>query len=213
MEILEQKHGFDYIEGHLGGCSSGGDNGTYYPIMWNYLVDYYNIKSILDVGCGRGFSTKFFNSLNCNVLGIEGCIQAIDNSLIPQYVRFNDYEKSSSLNKEERFDLCWCCEFVEHVWEKYAQNFINDFKHCKYLAMTFAAVGQGGHHHVNENTQEYWINLLEKNRFKFLMNDTQILRDYSMLDKEKKDQQNAQFFISHFTERGLFFVNLDYDIS
>ena len=110
------------------------------------------------------------------------------------------------------FDLCWCCEFVEHVYEKYITNFINDFKKCKYLAMTFAEIGQGGHHHVNENTEEYWIFTLKNFGFDFLENDTKILREMSNLDKQEKEKTpDAQFFISHFTTRGLFFVNSNYD--
>ena len=48
-EIIPQLHGPDIIEGHLGGCSIGGDGGTYYPIMWKYLIDNYNVKTVLDL--------------------------------------------------------------------------------------------------------------------------------------------------------------------
>ena len=163
--LREQKHGEDVIEGHLGGCSTGGDAGTYYPIMWKSLIENYNICSVIDVGCGLGFALDYFKEdLGCEIRGVEGSRQAYDLSLVKQDVVLHDYSKSEYI-PEKKFDLCWSCEFVEHVEEQYTQNFIETFKSAKYVAMTFAPKGQGGHHHVNEQSQEYWIELLTKNNF------------------------------------------------
>jgi SAM-dependent methyltransferase len=206
-EILEMTHGPDIVEGHLGGCSIGGDGGTYYPIMWKYLVDTYEIKNVLDVGCGRGFSTKYFQSLGCDILGIDGSAKVQGVTIIPEHFLLNDYEKGSALSNS-KFDLCWSCEFVEHVWEEFSQNFIDDFKKCKYLAMTFAEPGQGGHHHVNCQPEEYWIKKLEGNGFKYLLEDTKILREMANKDKEERMKiKDVPGFIPHFVYRGLFFEN------
>jgi SAM-dependent methyltransferase len=219
VEILEQKHGPDIIEGHLGGCSIGGDGGTYYPIMWKYLVDSYQIKTVLDIGCGRGFASKYFQSLGCDILGIDGSTKAQEMSLIPEHFLLNDYETGSALKnsvieyngksiKEFVFDLCWCCEFVEHVWEEYSQNFIDDFKRCKYVAMTYAGPGQLGHHHVNCKPEDYWIEKMVNNGFEFLENDTEILKQKTFLDKEERMKiPGVPHFESHFIPRGLFFKN------
>ena len=43
------------------------------------------------------------------------------------------------------------------------KNFINDFKLCNYVAMTYAPPGQGGYHHVNCQPKEYWIENLKPN--------------------------------------------------
>lgn len=77
------------------------------------------------------------------------------------------------------FDLGWSIEFVEHVDEKYIDNFIDTFKKCKYICMTHALPNQGGYHHVNEKPQEYWVDLLENNGFKFLKSTTEALRLFS----------------------------------
>ena len=50
-------------EGHLGGCAIEGDVATHYPIMWSYLIDFFKIKSVIDVGCGFGYSLDFFQNL------------------------------------------------------------------------------------------------------------------------------------------------------
>tara|TARA_B100001250_G_C19726728_1_gene756426 strand:+ start:293 stop:970 length:678 start_codon:yes stop_codon:yes gene_type:complete len=221
-EILEQNHGPDVLEGHLGGCSTGGDGGTYYPIMWKHLVEAYNIKTVLDIGCGRGYSAKYFESIGCDILGVDGSTKVEKISLIPDSFLLNDYEDGPALSRSKIeyndnplndfvFDLCWSCEFVEHVWEEYSQNFIDDFKQSKYVAMTYAEPGQGGHHHVNEQPEDYWIEKMESNGFEYLKSDTEILRVKSIKDKEERMKNpDAPYFISHFVTRGLFFKNKRY---
>ena len=202
-EILNMEHGPDIIEGHLGGCSTGGDGGTYYPIMWERIVKDYDVNTVLDVGCGRGFSSKYFQSLGCDILGIDGSTQAEETSLIPEHFLLNDYEGGPALSRSEIeyedqpikdfiFDLCWCCEFVEHVWEEYSQNFIDDFKQCRYVAMTYAGPGQSGHHHVNCQPREYWVEHMSRFGFEF--------------DKEMTDQlKELAGKGTHYGNTGLFF--------
>src|SRR5688572_33082149 len=56
-------------DGHLGGYIRGGDPGTWCPHLWSWVVEQFGIKSVLDVGCGEGHSTRFFRDLGCDVLG------------------------------------------------------------------------------------------------------------------------------------------------
>jgi SAM-dependent methyltransferase len=187
---IEQKMGKIIVDGHLGGFLDGGDDGTYYPELWDYLVDAYEIKTVVDIGCGKGFSTAYFKSLGCEVLGIDGSEKAKQMSLIPENFLLNDYTKQSANIK--KYDLGWSCEFLEHVEEKYQENYMNDFKKCKYVAITFAGKKQWGHHHVNCNDENYWIDVFTKNNFQYLKNETLAMRALSKL---------------HFKERGLFLKN------
>ena len=204
-DIKQQKLGNMILEGHLGGFFDEGDGGTYYPNMWSYLINKYQIKNILDIGCGRGYSSLYFQSLGCNTIGIDGSINAQKLSLIPNNFILHDYSTGPSPLKES-FDLGWSCEFVEHIEEKYIPNFIKDFKKCKYICMTYAGLGQSGHHHVNCNTEDYWIKTLQNNNFAFLKDDTATLRDEAIKDKELQDNERFHF---HFLNRGLLFSNTE----
>ena len=196
-EIIEQTFGEDIFDGHLGGCFFGGDKSTYYPKMWEHLITEFGITSVLDIGCGRGFASKFFLSMGCDVASVDGSEKVREVSLVPDNFILNDYEKGSAI-QDEKFELAWSCEFVEHVYEQYIPNFMSDFKRCKYVAMTFAYPGQGGHHHVNENTQEYWVDKFEQNGFRFDEVTTNVLRSMAGVEGP---------YVSHFGQRGLFFIN------
>jgi len=208
-KVLEQSHGEQIIDGHLGGCSIGGDGGTYYPHMWEHVVDTLDIKSVLDMGCGVGYAASYFQSLGCSIKGVDGSEKVKGNSIIKEHLVINDYEKKSALSSNESYDLCWSCEFVEHVGKEYIDNFLNDMGKCKYVLLTYANKGQGGHNHVNENDEWYWVHQMQRYGYLFDRKFTKKLRDIAFKDmigrKKLVEQGKALPFTPHFTERGLFF--------
>jgi len=189
-------------ENHLGGFIYEGDVATTFPQLWKFIVVDKNIKSIIDLGCGRGFSTKFFKEeCGCEILGLEGSDIAVKTSLIPEHVTQIDFTKERFVC-DKKYDLLYSAEFVEHVEEQYINNYINSFKCCNHILMTYADIGQGGHHHVNCQSSKYWISLIENIGFIFDYNYTQKLKEYAKLDRIKLC---SSFDGNHFEHRGLYF--------
>jgi SAM-dependent methyltransferase len=148
-------------DGHLGGYIEGGDPSTWCPRLWAWIVDRYAIHSVLDVGCGEGHSTKAFRDLGCEVVGVDGCQQAIDDSVVPDCMVRHDFRDGPFLAKR-RFDLIWSCEFLEHVEPQYLPHLLATFAQAEKLALvTHAFPGQRGHHHVNCQPSTYWIKHFE----------------------------------------------------
>jgi len=171
-----------FNDGHLGGCNVKGDPGTECPKMWKYICEKYNIKSVLDVGCGFGFHLKYFKDfLNLNIFGIEGSEKVQQISFYPDKIAAHDYTKGPYF-LEEKFDLCWSVEFVEHVNHEYIQNFLINFSKCKYLIMTHGLPGQSGHNHVNCQDSDYWINQLVNYGFHLNLEETDNIRKLAMED-------------------------------
>jgi len=171
-------------EKHLGGywnvkTSLCGDPGTWSPLIWNKIIKQLDIKSVADIGCGLGYSTRYFAQKGLDSVGVEGGVNAINNSIFEGIILHNDYTKSNAFTTQ-KFDLIWCCEFVEHVEEQYCDNFLNDFTHGKYIAMTYAEPGQASYHHVNCQKQEYWIEKIEKLGYKLNQEFTNELRDIAI---------------------------------
>ena len=58
---------------HLGGFTEFDPMGVS-PSLWKHMVSHYGIKSVLDVGCGRGVSTSWFVTHELDVVSFYGTI-------------------------------------------------------------------------------------------------------------------------------------------
>lgn len=119
-------------------------------------------KSMLDIGCGPGGQTYEADKLGLDAMGIDGdyTLQRDKNALFT----LHDFTKGK-LFLTKSYDFVWCCEFVEHVEEKYIENYLNLMINSNYIFMTYSEPGKPGHHHVNCKPKSFWINLMKKNGF------------------------------------------------
>lgn len=190
-------------EGHLGGFVVENDPATFTPNMWKYLCLNYKIKSIVDIGCGMGYSIKEFIKYADSVEGIDGSEYVKNNSSLKDYIICHDFTKNKFF-PVKNYDLAWSSEFLEHVEEKYIDNYFSIFLNSRYCAVTYADIGQSGHYHVNCQNKNYWINKFENNGFSFLEKDTELLKEKAYEDALI---YNSKYKDNHFYNRGLFFKN------
>jgi len=162
LEIAKQFNQ-NISEGRLGGYTRTsdifphGDPNTWCPELWKWAHDTLCIRSVLDVGCGEGHSAAYFKEIGCDVLGVDGSIEAKKSSRIPQFHVIHDFENGPFI-PNKAYDLIWSCEFVEHVSEDKVNNIMKTFGYGKkYIMMSYAEPGQAGWHHVNCKPEEYWI--------------------------------------------------------
>jgi cyclopropane fatty-acyl-phospholipid synthase-like methyltransferase len=146
----------------LGGNILGGDEMTYCPQVWDFLIDNFEPKSLLDVGCGEGYLMKYFLDRLIDVHGIDGLQENKNNSpvSIRDRIIVHDYTKGAC-NYRFTPDMVISCEFVEHVDLKYMENYILQFVMCKTLVMTHALPHQDGYHHVACQSDDYWIGIMK----------------------------------------------------
>ncbi len=147
-------------DGHLGGYIEGGDPRSFVPEVWSRLLADFSIETVLDVGCAQGHAMQWFAEHGCEVLGVEGCAEAIRTHLLPDRVLRHDFTLCP-WSPFRAIDLVWCCEFLEHVEARFWRNLAPAC--CgRVLAVTAALPGQTGHHHVNEQLPDYWIERFER---------------------------------------------------
>ena len=184
-------------EGHLGGFIRGGDPATWCPTLWQWAVQRWQAKSVIDVGCGEGHSTQFFQQLGCQALGVDGSATAIDNTVAPGAVELHDF-CAGPFRTNRSFDIAWSCEFLEHVEARYVPGILATFDLAKKaVLLTHAFPGQeDGHHHVNCRPSSYWIRQLESLGFHCSIEATLEARRIALADYPG---------INHFARSGLVF--------
>ena len=179
------------LPNHLGGHKGRThlDNG-----VLDYMIQKYNIKSFIDIGCGPGGMVNLAKEKGLSSVGVDGDFtvdRSGDNFVI------HDYSIGCS-PLVDTFDMAWSCEFVEHVDEKYIPNYLPDFQRANYVVMTFSE--KGGHHHVNIKPKEYWIEIFKSYNFIYDENETNNIRNVSTMNVTGKFL-NKQFVKTN----GLFF--------
>lgn len=138
---------------HLGGNVPGGDPDSYCPELWDYLARVRGAKSVLCIGAGTGETARYFQSIGCHVLSIDGLPENVAYCPPPALV----YEIGKDRYHLGSFDLAWCCEVVEHISENHISELLRVLGSGRTIAMTHAAPGQPGHNHVNCQPAEYWV--------------------------------------------------------
>ncbi len=181
---LISRQEYNTSEGHLGGYVFGGDRRTYYPRLWDWMVDELGVRTVLDVGCAEGRSTAYFKGRGCRVLGIEGSGTAIADSPVASDIVRHDFVEGPYVPDRD-YDMVWSCEFVEHVEEAHERNFLETFRRAgRYVFMTHALPGQPGWHHVNCQKPGYWIGRLAGIGFTY---------DHDLTMKARKVAGNGYF--------------------
>jgi SAM-dependent methyltransferase len=160
----------------------------------SYFIENFDIKSMVDIGCGPGGMVDLARRKGLDVIGLDGDFTVERPESVLDHIKIHDFVKGS-YDLGKTYDLAWTVEFVEHVEEKYMHNFIDVMKQCKYVIMTHAFPGQPGHHHVNCQHAPYWINVMEKRGFKYDGYTTMAVRSASTM-RERYIRQQSLFFVN-----------------
>lgn len=137
----------------------------------NIVRRYFDVNSVVDVGCGVGTWLKTAKKIQSNtkILGIDGDYVNRKSLQINEEF-FLAFDLEQPIKVDDRFDLAISLEVAEHLTPKRARGFVEDLCGLSDLVMFSAATKkQGGCGHVNEQRLSYWISLFDK-------------MDYDMLD-------------------------------
>jgi len=181
------------LNSHLGG-HNGITHLDHGGLDW--LIKTFTPRTFLDIGCGPGGMVQLAEQQGLTALGIDGD-HTLKRHNVDSFV-IHDFTLGPVVS-QQKFDIGWSCEFVEHVHEEYIPNFAQAFRQCKILMLTYAPPGHTGHHHVNLQPEEYWVDTLCKYGLIYNSGLTRDLRKQSTMGNKKKHQ-----FVKN---RGLIFIN------
>ena len=131
------------------------------------MIETLGVKSFLDIGCGRGFSTSWFAFHGCDVLCAEGSHDAVERSVLPdpsKQVVEHDFSRGPWW-PEKTYDVAWSVEFLEHVGVQYHYNYVTAFRKAALIFVT--ASKNYGWHHVEVHSNDWWIRKYESYGFKY----------------------------------------------
>ena len=190
-------------DGRLGGTARYADINSWNYEIWNFLINEFKIKTVVDIGAGTGIACKAFDDLGVDVLGIEGSKKCYNESEIKHKLVVHDFYDGPFLQKKAQ--LIWSCEVFEHISMEYLPNIVETIKYCEPRLLVFSAAneGQGGHCHVNCQKPTWWVNFIHSNLDNLAYHDklTHICRSLS------KANTSGRGDYSYFNRTGLVFVN------
>ena len=153
---------------------------------FDYIQEKYNIRSMLDIGCGPAGMVEYANYKGVYAIGVDGDPELGEKP----YTILHDFT-TGQLELDETFELVYSTEFVEHVEEQYLNNFMTLFQKGCYVFISAAPPGQSGHHHVNCKNKEYWIQKFEQYDFEYLPEDSE---EIAKTSTDIVVCQNSMFF-------------------
>lgn len=156
---------------HLGGNSIENNPHTFCPEAWAWVIQKYKIKSVLDVGSGRGHAALWFRDQGLEVTAIEGLPDNVAQALVPT-------QEVDLTQRAYRIDvdLVNCIEVVEHVDAACVNNVMDTLCSGRWVFMTHGLPRQRGHHHINNQLPQYWIDLFQQRGYDLVSSDLSEIR-------------------------------------
>jgi hypothetical protein len=189
MEVEGQKSESKIERGMYGGKNDGKHLGGFVnfdawgvsPTVWSNMMTKLGVKSLLDVGCGRGTSSRWFLEHKVKVLCVEGSKDAVSKSFLPtDLIVEHDYSRGPWWPRDT-YDAVWNVEFLEHVSRQYQYNYIQTFRKAALIFVTSSRFE--GWHHVEVHEDDWWIRKFTS--FGFVYDDflTQQVRQWARDDR------------------------------
>lgn len=198
---IENREGLpDYAGGH--------ENETHVDAgALKFLRDKFDVKSMIDVGCGPAGMYETAADLGISWVGVDVDFNVLRPENAPvvihdyQVAAFDpvvQYDREWNAESQDQFappeyDLAWTVEFLEHIEPRYIQNFMTTLQRAKYVICTHAFPDQPGHHHVNCRDHAYWIDIFTAFGFEVDVETTNQVREASTMEARYMRQQSLFF--------------------
>jgi hypothetical protein len=162
------------------------------------LIDIFQPKSVIDIGCGSGSWLRIFQEKGVgDILGIDGEWVPKEIIEIPGSC-FVTHDLSFPIEIDRQFDLVICLEVAEHLPESYSETFVETLTKLGPIVLFSAAVPfQYGKHHVNLQWQNYWADIFNKHGYE----------PRNVVRARLWDNENIKFY---YKQNMLVYVNKDF---
>ena len=136
-------------------------------------------RTMADLGCGTGLYCRFFEQMGCqDVTGYEGTPDMRNYGIFKNICTVDLSQEIFCSPMAEPYELVLCLEVGEHIPEAFEDIFLDNVaNHANDMViMSWAVPGQGGKGHINERTNEWVIDEMEKRGCTYDAGSTNYLR-------------------------------------
>lgn len=170
---------------HLGGFTDYDASGVS-PEVWSKMITDLGVKSVLDVGCGRGISTSFFRRHGIRTRCVEGSKDAIQRTVLTnpeKKIVEHDYSRGPWWPKET-YDAVWAVEVLAQVSRQHMFNYMTTFRKAALIFVTTNM--RGGWHGVELHEHGWWIAKFELNGFRYSQELTDQVKNWARQERNAK---------------------------
>ncbi len=150
-------------------------------VITSHVSSLIPLESVLDVGCASGTWLRAWAEHGVGfVYGIDGNWVDRESLELPSS-NFSAINLADGFDLGRKFDLVQSFEVAEHLQPSAAEHFVDGLtSHARcYILFSAAPPGQGGDHHVNERSYDYWREMFGRRGFAVL----DCIRPYVIGDK------------------------------
>lgn len=141
---------------HLGGHLDYEASSVAVSVQVMQLIRHkWGIRSLVDLGCGRGYTALWFHLQGVETTCVDGSVTAFSRSVLPPEVRVNHDFTRGPWWPHPTVDLVWSTGFVPQVSRQYMTNYIATMQHAAIVLVSFPP--RGGWHHVEVHDEDWWI--------------------------------------------------------
>jgi hypothetical protein len=160
--MLEQHRNYssDYYQAYRGGSYASAS--AVVPIVMQCVKP----ASVIDAGCGVGtWLRAFMDAGVTDIRGLDGSYVDRDQLLIPD-AAFTPTNLETGFTLDRTYELAMSVEVAEHLTQGAAATFVESLCRAAPVVMFGAAIPhQGGDVHINEQWQDYWVDLFGRHDY------------------------------------------------
>lgn len=120
-----------------------------------FLSRFPDVKSLLDVGCGRGDIAAVLQ----DDIYVAGCDFSVGSNVDQRLKNFSLVDLSKPANFDRKFDAVMSLEVYEHLDKEFEPQYLKNLASVDptWLIVSCAKLGQIGRHHVNCQMMYEWV--------------------------------------------------------
>ena len=155
---LDKMYNDDFYEDQVAGSYRSA------KVYLEHLNSLLTIKSVADVGCGRGTWLKASKDFGASTLiGFDGEWNSHANMIDKAFTFKSQDLNHLEINEIKKLDLAISLEVAEHLESSSAKSFVKSLTELSDVVLFGAAYnGQGGTNHINEQPPSYWASIFIK---------------------------------------------------